>query len=287
MSWLHTTFVLVALFAGCSSGLDEPVVVDPGPQTGTTVASFDRPRPAEPKQYGYEIVASYPHDPEAYTQGLLWHDGYLYESTGQWERSSLRQVDLASGQVLRSKPVTLTPPVRATFAEGLALVGDELFQLTWKDRVAFVWSLDGFTKLREHSFSGEGWGLTYDGERLILSDGTSKLRFFDPATFKQIGAVRVTRSGKPVDQINELEFIDGEVWANVWQEDYVIRIDPQNGQVTGVIDFTGIIDIEPNIVVGGGAQNVLNGIAYDSEGERLFVTGKEWPALFEVRLIER
>lgn len=297
MTRLHAPLVFpalipIGLFLGCSPAREEPI--DPGPRPvppQVVQPSAGQPAPAEsaaPKSYGYEIVATYPHDPQAYTQGLLWHEGFLYESTGQWERSSLRQVDLVSGQVLKSVPVRLEPPIRYPFAEGLALVGDELFQLTWKDRLVYVWSLDGFRKLRELPLTGEGWGLTYDGERLILSDGTSKLRFFEPETFRQIGAVRVTQEGRPVDQINELEFIDGEVWANVWQEDIVLRIDPQNGHVTGVVDFTDLIDIEPvSPYAGAGPQNVLNGIAYDAEEDRLFVTGKEWPALFEVRVVER
>ncbi len=276
--------IAIGLLTACTPAPEELVTPAPPSPPKQPAAS----EPVAPKSYGYEIVATYPHDPMAYTQGLLWHEGFLYESTGQWERSSLRQVDLFSGEVLKSVPVRLEPPTRHLFAEGLALVGDELFQLTWKDRIVYVWSLDGFEKLRELPLAGEGWGLTYDGERLILSDGTAMLRFFEPSSFRPIGAVRVTLEGRPIDQINELEFINGEVWANVWQEDIVLRIDPSNGHVTGVIDFTDLIDIEPVYpAAGAGPQNVLNGIAYDAGGDRLFVTGKEWPALFEVRVVER
>ena len=189
MTRLHATLVFsalisIGLLAGCSPAPEEPVA--PGPGTDSPpIEPPAPPKPTTPKSYGYEVVATYPHDPQAYTQGLLWHEGFLYESTGQWERSSLRQVDLFSGEVLRSVPVRLEPPTRHLFAEGLALVGDELFQLTWKDRIVYVWSLDGFEKLRELPLTGEGWGLTYDGERLILSDGTARLRFFEPKTFRR------------------------------------------------------------------------------------------------------
>ena len=240
--------------------------------------------PPPPRGYGYTVKAVHPHDPTAFTQGLLWHGGFLYESTGQYGESTLRRVDPTSGSVLAQHRLAAH-----LFAEGIAVVGDELWQLTWQNRQAIVYSFDGeFRELRRHPLGGEGWGLTYDGERLILSDGQARLRFYDPLTFRELGRVPVTHDGRPVHRLNELEWIEGEVWANVWQEDHVLRIDPETGRVTGVVDLSGLIDLEPDLADGNlaaGPQNVLNGIAWDPAGERLFVTGKDWPALFEIEVI--
>lgn len=275
----------------CSSGAEGPA--DPSPAASTPSATEDPsdgqtppPPPAKAVRYGFEIVATYPHDAEAYTQGLIWHEGFLYESTGQYLESSLRRVDLASGTVLRSVSPQPEPMTQVLFAEGLERVGDELYQLTWTSGRVIVWGLEDFDRRREYRIQSEGWGLCTDGEQLILSNGSSKLLFFDPVTMRQTAARRVTLDGRPIDQLNELEFIAGEVWANVWQEDFVLRIEPGSGRVTGVIDFAGLIDLEPDIPApGGGAQNVLNGIAHDPETGRIFVTGKDWPALFEVRIV--
>lgn len=232
---------------------------------------IEAPRPA---RYGYEIVATYPHDPAAFTQGLQYIDGVLLESTGR-EHSGVRRVRLEDGEVTDRRELG-----GRYFGEGLTVVGDRMLSLTWTDGVGFIWSLDDLAPLGTFSYTGEGWGLTYDGRRLILSDGTARLRFLDPVSFAETGSIPVTFRGRPLDRLNELEFIDGEVFANVWQTDFIVRIDPETGSVTGVIDLGGLLG-EP---VANPADDVLNGIAWDPEGRRLFVTGKHWPKLFEIRL---
>jgi glutamine cyclotransferase len=258
------------------------------------------PAPPPVKRFDLRIVHSYPHDPTAFTQGLLFRDGMLFESTGQRGSSSLRQVDLESGSVLRrvdfATAPALAPQGYRYFAEGLAAVGTKLYQLTWQENLCFIWDLNTFELLGRFSYSGEGWGLCHDGNRLILSDGRPYLRFFEPhperpGEFRETGRVEVTFNKQPVDKLNELEWIDGQVWANRWQTNEVLRIDPATGQVVGLIDCQPLVDavaLEPDIpVYNAGAQNVLNGIAFDPIGKRLFMTGKNWPQLFEVELIER
>lgn len=230
---------------------------------------------AQVVRYTYEVVKAWPHDRGAFTQGLVFRDGTLLESTGLNGQSSLREVNLEDGRVLKHVQV---PAVY--FAEGLAVVGAEAFQLTWQNRKAFVYDADTFRELKQFSYEGEGWGLATDGTQLILSDGTARIRFLDPATFAVKRTIDVTREGKPVVRLNELEYIRGEIFANVWETDEVVRIDPATGQVRGVIDFSGLLspqDRRPD-------TDVLNGIAYDEKNDRLFVTGKRWPRLFEVRL---
>lgn len=224
---------------------------------------------------GVEVVAQFPHDRSAYTQGLLWHDGALYEGTGLVGESSLRRVDLETGEV--QKRVDLAGE---RFGEGIAVVGDRIYQLTWRDGIAFVYDLETFALLDSLGYEGEGWGLTYDGTHLIMSDGSDRLRFLDPATFEQIRSVRVTDDGAPLTSLNELEYIGGEVWANVYQSDYIVRIDPASGAVTGWLDLGGLL---PRAERTGGVD-VLNGIAWDPDSRRLFVTGKRWPYVFEVRV---
>jgi len=224
----------------------------------------------------YEVLNIYPHDPEAFTQGLIYFDGFLYESTGLYGESTLRKVNLESGEVLER--IDLAPEY---FAEGLTFWNETLVQLTWREGTGFVYSLDDFSLLERFTYPTEGWGLTQDGERLILSDGTATLYFLDPVTFLAEDSVTVTYQGEPIQRINELEYIRGEVYANLWQTDEIIRIDPANGQVLGWIDLTGILPSEFR----QDDTDVLNGIAYDLEGDRLFITGKFWPKLFEVRLI--
>lgn len=225
--------------------------------------------------YTYEVVNTYPHDPGAFTQGLVFLDGALLESTGLNGQSSLRKVDLPTGEVLKRVEVPAE-----YFAEGLALLNGKLFQLTWQNHKGFVYDLASFQLEKEFTYEGEGWGLATDGRSLILSDGTDQIRFLDPATFAVQRTIRVLAHDQPVERLNELEYIKGEIYANVWGSDYVVRIDPATGTVTGVIDFTGLLPAGDRRI----DTDVLNGIAYDAKGDRLFITGKKWPKLFEVRL---
>jgi glutaminyl-peptide cyclotransferase len=224
----------------------------------------------------YHIVHTYPHDPHAFTQGLVFVDGSLYESTGLNGQSSLRMVDLATGRVLQSQPVD-----SKYFAEGLTAWGSTLVQLTWESHVALVYDRFSFRALRTLSYSGEGWGLTQDGKSLILSDGSDTLRFFDPATFGELRRVSVRDHGKPVNELNELEFVHGEIYANIWHSDRIARIAPRTGKVLGWIDLKGLLPTTEHST----PEAVLNGIAYDSAHDRLFVTGKLWPKLFEIQVV--
>jgi glutaminyl-peptide cyclotransferase len=221
----------------------------------------------------YEVVNTYPHDDEAYTQGLLYFEGELYESTGLYDHSDVRRVALATGQVLQVRPL---PP--DYFGEGLALWQDRFLQLTWKEGTGFIWGVNGFTPLGSFSYTGEGWGLTHDGRVLIMSDGSFYLTHLDPVSYDELGNLLVTDDGNPVVYLNELEWIRGEIFANRYLTDLIARIDPDTGEVIAWIDLTGLLDPLPP---GAGA---LNGIAWDDAGERLFVTGKKWPSLFEIEL---
>jgi len=234
--------------------------------------------PSKVPLYAYRIVNRYPHDPEAFTQGLLFHEGFLYESTGLRGRSSVRQVELETGRVVKSRSLEAL-----YFGEGLALWKDSLVQLTWRSGTGFVYSKESLDVTSSFRYEGEGWGLAHDGSRLVMSDGSSWLRFLDPATFQEVAKVRVSYGKLPVRNINELEYVRGEVYANIWMKDVVARIDPETGSVTGWIDLSGLKDeLEP-----GRPADVLNGIAYDESRDRLFVTGKLWPELFEIELVER
>ena len=228
---------------------------------------------------GYQIVRVYPHDASAFTQGLIYVDGHLYESTGEYGRSSLRMVDLSSGQVLQKHDL---PP--EYFGEGLTDWGSTLVQLTWKAHKGFVYDRFSFSLLRTFEYAGEGWGLTHDAEKLIMSDGSSELRFLDPKSFRETRRVRVTdEAGRPVENLNELEYVRGEIYANIWHSDEIARISPRTGKVQGWIDLRGIIDRSEL----SDPEAVLNGIAYDANGDRLFVTGKLWPKLFEIKMTGR
>ena len=229
----------------------------------------------QPLSYSYEIINTLPHDPTAFTQGLLFLDGNLFESTGLNGQSSLRKVDLKTGRVLKKIDV---PP--AYFAEGLATLNGKLFQLTWQNHKGFVYDLATFHQEREFSYEGEGWGLTTDGQSLIVSDGTQNIRFLDPTNFTVKKTISVYHNGQPVTRLNELEFVKGEIFANIWQSFYVARIDPETGKLRGVINFNGLLSPSDY----SGNLDVMNGIAYDPLTDRLFVTGKNWPKLFEVRL---
>jgi len=226
----------------------------------------------------YRVVKAYPHDSQAFTQGLIYLDGHLYESTGLNGRSTLREVDLESGRVL--KEISLP---QQYFAEGLTNWGSTLIQLTWKKNVAFVYDRATFRLLKTFHYPWEGWGLTQDGKHLIMSDGSETIHFLDPDTFKQERKIRVTDRGKPVQNLNELEYIHGEIYANVWMSNRIARISPSTGKVLSWIDLSGIL---PSVeVTGEGA--VLNGIAYDAAHNRLFVTGKDWPRLFEIQVVKK
>jgi glutaminyl-peptide cyclotransferase len=226
----------------------------------------------------YQVVRTYPHDPNAFTQGLIYVDGHLYESTGLNGRSSLRLLDLASGNVLQKHDLA-----HEFFGEGLTDWGSTLIQLTWTSHKAFVYDRFSFSLQRTISFDGEGWGLTHDETQLILTDGTPTLRFLDPKSLRVTRRLRVAdQSGRAVENLNELEYVRGEIYANVWQTNQTIRISPRTGKVLGRIDLTGIIDKRE--LHGEGA--VLNGIAYDAAGDRLFVTGKLWPKLFEIKVLK-
>ena len=227
--------------------------------------------------YGFEIVNSYPHDINSFTQGLFYHDGYLYEGTGKRGLSTLSKLDLESAEVLQSKRLG-----RRYFGEGIELVGNRIYQLTWQSHLVFVHDLETFESLGTHYIATEGWGLAYDGKELILSDGSDQLQFIDPETFAPTRKVKVTLNGDPINYINELEYIDGEVWANIWQTDYIVRINPDNGVVNSWIDLTGLSGQTRQ----GSAEAMPNGIAWDDENKRLFVTGKHWANLFEIKLVD-
>lgn len=228
--------------------------------------------------YTFRVVNVYPHDPTAYTQGLIYREGFLYESTGLNGRSTLRKVKLETGEVLQRHRLD-----QAHFGEGLTVWNDRLVQLTWRSNIAFVYDVATFAPLRTFSYSGEGWGLTADRDSLILSDGTDQLRLLDPETFREIRRINVRDGRVAIRDLNELEFVRGEVYANVWHTDRIARISPQSGRVTGWIDLRGLMSTGYQL----DREAVLNGIAYDARNNRLFVTGKLWPRLFEIRLLGR
>jgi glutamine cyclotransferase len=228
--------------------------------------------------YGFEVVQSWPHDPQAFTQGLVFRNGRLYEGTGMYGESSLRELELSTGSVLHRR--NLAPQY---FGEGITLLGGKLYQLTWRSQVGFIYDAATFELAGQFSYTGEGWGLTDDGSSLILSDGTSTLRFLDPITFGVQRTVTVTDNGREVSHLNELEYVNGEVFANVWMKDLIARIDPATGSVKGWIDLTGLLAPQDR----HGKEDVLNGIAYDAANNRLLVTGKRWPRLFQIRVVPR
>ena len=229
-------------------------------------------------EYTFRIVRSFPHDSNAFTQGLAYYDGFLYESTGLKGHSSLRKVRLETVEVIQR--VDLPSEL---FGEGITLLKNQVIQLTWQSHTGFVYRLSDFRMLRQFSYSGEGWGLATDGRQIFMSDGTSEIRVLDPVTLAEKRRFTVHDGNKSVKELNELEFIDGELFANVWQTDRIARISPQNGDVVGWIDLRGLLS--PVYQLGPGA--VLNGIAYDSLGKRLFVTGKLWPKIFEIQLVHK
>jgi glutamine cyclotransferase len=232
--------------------------------------------------YTYEVVNTYSHDPKAFTQGLLFHNGFLYESTGERGRSSLRKVELETGKIVQRYDVP-----RDVFAEGIALLNGKIYQLTWQDQTAFVYEPETFKLLKEFRYAGEGWGLTTDGKQLIMSDGTHVIRYVDPENFETMRTIVVfDERGKPLMNLNELELVRGEIWANVWHSEeigkpnHIARIDPQSGKLLGWINLDGISPDD----VKAGPENTLNGIAYDPATDRIFVTGKMWKKLFEIKV---
>ncbi len=235
---------------------------------------------ARPPEYGFEIVHTFPHDPAAFTQGLAYRDGFLYESTGLNGRSSLRKVRLETGEVVQR--TALEPEF---FGEGITLRKNEVVQLTWQSHTGFVYDLGDFHLLRRFSYAGEGWGLATNsrGDELFMSDGTSEIRVLDGATLAEKRRIHVHDGDKAITQLNELEFVNGEIFANVWQTDRIARVSPQSGEVVGWIDLRGLLS--PIYRLEAGA--VLNGIAYDAGRKRLFVTGKLWPSVFEIRLVRK
>jgi len=235
-------------------------------------------RRTQPAEYTFQIVRAFPHDTTAFTQGLAYRDGYLFEGTGLYGRSSLRKVRLETGEVVQR--VDLAPEF---FGEGITLVKNEVLQLTWQSHTGFVYSASDFRLLRRFSYPGEGWGLTTDGREIFMSDGTSSIRVLDTETFEEKRHFAAHDGEDPIDQLNELEFVDGEIFANVWQTDRIARISPQSGRVVGWIYLNGLLS--PIYRPESGA--VLNGIAYDSKQKRLFVTGKLWPRIFEIRLVPK
>lgn len=228
--------------------------------------------------YGYRVVHVYPHDTSAYTEGLFYKDGYLYESTGEAGESTVRKVELQTGKVVQRHDVP-----DAYFGEGIIDWKQELIQLTWKNQQGFVYDLASFKQLRTFNYPGEGWALTRDSKQLYMSDGSPVLRILDPTTLTATGSIMVTDNGEPVANLNELEWVKGEIYANVWMTNRIARIDPASGHVTGWIDLTGLLDV--NRLPDPG-NDVLNGIAYDEQHDRLFVTGKRWPKLFEITLVK-
>lgn len=226
-------------------------------------------------QLSWSVAGAFPHARDAFTEGLLWDNGALYESTGIEGQSTLRKVDLQSGAVLQN--VKLPNNI---FGEGLALANNKLYQLTWQTKVGYVYDFPTFKKLSNFSYSNEGWGLTFDGTSLIQSDGTATITFRDPATFKATRRITVTRNGTALKNINELEWIDGKIWANVWQTDNIVVINPQTGVIESQLDMTGLLGAADR----NGTEDVLNGIAYDATNKRIFVTGKYWPKLYWIRV---
>jgi glutaminyl-peptide cyclotransferase len=257
-----------AAFGACSEG-EQPAV-----------AEADSSTPAAPKTPGYtfEVVAEYPHDTAAFTQGLLWHQGKLFESTGTVGKSNIREVALTTGKVLRQQDLEAPH-----FGEGIVIIGETLYQITWQSGKAFTYDWKTFKRTGEFRYDGDGWGLTTDGTSIIMSNGSNVLIYRDPKTFAATKALEVKDRGNIVSQLNELEWVKGEIWANVWQNDSIARIDPATGNVLGWIDLTGILPRLDRT----GREDVLNGIAYDAATDKIHVTGKLWPKLYEIRVKPR
>jgi len=245
--------------------------------TAPTVTNSTLPATSYPAPLlGYRIVNTYPHDPRAFTQGLVFADGVLYEGTGLRGQSGLRKVDLKTGNILRVRQLSAH-----FFGEGITIYGNRVLQLTWRAKVGFVYDRQTFQLLETFNYPTEGWGITHDGRSLIMSDGTSTLYFLDPQTFQEVDRLKVHTRDGPVSRLNELEYVKGEIYANVWKTDRIAKISPETGEVVGWIDLEGLLKPEDH----NSRIDVLNGIAYDVKNDRLFVTGKLWPKLFEIELV--
>lgn len=249
---------------------------EPAPAAPISVpAPASAPAPLE--RCGYQIVRTYPHDTTAFTQGLFWHDGHLYEGTGQYGQSRVARIDLETG---RAKAQAKLPADQ--FGEGITRWGDQIIGVTWQSGIGHRWRLKDLKPIGNFRYEGEGWGVTMHGESLVLSDGTPELRFFDPSTMQEQRRVTVRFHGRPLSMLNELETIDGEIWANLWMSEMIVRIDPDSGNIRSYVDLSGLTEDAG----ARGHDSVLNGIAWDEEGRRLFVTGKYWSKLYEIRLAD-
>ncbi len=265
--------VLLAVTIGCTAPRDRPSEATP-----PAAASVPAAAPAGVPTNAAEVVQSYPHDPTAFTEGLEWYDGALYEGTGMVGRSGVRRTDLSSGAVVAS--AILPDP---HFGEGITVFRGTLYELTWKEGIGFRYDARSLAPRGGFKYSGEGWGLTHDDQSLIMSDGTNVLRFLDPKTLRIVRGLSVSAEGMPVVRLNELERIHGEIWANVWQVPQIARIDPATGQVIGWINLAPLVpQLQPGVT--HDTVDVANGIAYDSAGDRIFVTGKFWPTLYQIRV---
>ena len=236
--------------------------------------------PTTPEQLVPQVLSVWPHDPDSFTEGLLWHDGFLYESSGLYGKSNLRKVDLQSGSVLQR-----TDDPASVFGEGIALSGNRLFQLTWRENIGYVYDPDTLTQVETISYEGEGWGLCFDGRYFFMSNGSASIVKRDPKTFAVLGNFQVTENGEPISQLNELECVGNSIYANVWKTNTILRISKATGHVTGVIDASGLLS--PEELAQTGSEDVLNGIAYDPDQKVFLITGKRWPKLFEVKFIPK
>jgi glutamine cyclotransferase len=270
-------FATIAIATACGN--------TPGNSTPNPNAATPKPASTPVPVSSYEVVKVYPHDAKAFTQGLFFHDGFLYESTGQNGKSSLRKVEIATGKVVQKWDLP-----REDFGEGSTMIGDKVYMITWQQGLGRVFNLSDFKLLREFQYQGEGWGLTNDGTNLIMSQGTHVLKFIDPNTFASNKTLPIMREdGRPLMQINELEYVKGEIWANIWHSEdpkvlgkpnYIARIDPASGKIVGWIDLANISPEDQR----RDSENTLNGIAYDAANDRIFVTGKNWKNLYEIKL---
>ena len=269
---MNRLFLVALLFVG---GCTPRQNIAAAPTATSPVAPTVQANQSNVKTLDWTLVRAFPHDPTSFTQGLLWHDGALYESTGMEGQSKVRRVDLQSG-----KPTKNLDLPKEYFAEGLALAGDRLYQLTWQTKIGFVYDAKTFKPLAKFNYQNEGWGLTFDGENLIQSDGSDVLTFRDPKNFAAKRTVKVTRDGAMLRDLNELEWIQGYIWANVWQTDEIVVIDPTDGKVVGELNLSGLLRADDRT----GREDVLNGITWDAASKRLFVTGKNWSKLFWIRV---